>query len=148
MKVVLISCVSKKKDYPCKAVELYDSTLFKSAYEYAKRQNPDQIFILSAKYGLLKIDEIIEPYNETLNAKSIYECKTWAEAVIRNLRENYDLQNDEFVFLAGDRYRKYLLPYIKNFSIPLEGLPIGKQLKYYKDNLRGAKVEWTVRNIT
>lgn len=141
MKVVLISCVSKKKDYPCKAVELYDSTLFKSAYEYAKRQNPDQIFILSAKYGLLKIDEIIEPYNETLNAKSIYECKTWAEAVIRNLRENYDLQNDEFVFLAGDRYRKYLLPYIKNFSIPLEGLPIGKQLKYYKDNLRGAKVE-------
>ena len=41
-------------------------------------------------------------------------------------------ENDEFVFLAGDRYRKNLVPHMKNYSVPMKGLGIGKQLKYLK----------------
>ncbi|UZQ49968.1 DUF6884 domain-containing protein [Clostridium kluyveri] len=66
-KIVLISCVSKKLSYPAKAKDMYISQLFKLNFNYANFIKADNIFILSAKYGLLKLDKEIEPYNETLN---------------------------------------------------------------------------------
>ena len=76
--VVLISCTSKKKPYRCMAKELYDaSDLFIASYSWAKRKGCEA-YILSAKYGLLKEDEIIEPYNETLLDKTPKEIAEWA----------------------------------------------------------------------
>ena len=54
MKIVLISCASKKLNHKAKAGDLYISQLFKSGLRYAKSLNPDKIFILSAKYGFAK----------------------------------------------------------------------------------------------
>ena len=134
MKIVLISCVSKKLDEKSKARDLYVSPLFKYNLQYAQLLCPDKIFILSAKYGLLSLDDEIKPYNETLNNMSDAGIRNWAEMVLEKLKEVSDLENDEFVFLAGDRYRKYLLPYLKNYKIPLKGLGIGKQLGFLKKN--------------
>jgi|SRR5271157_3007623 len=128
-KIVLISCVSKKRSQRSKARELYISPLFKKNLEYAFKLAPDKIYILSAKYGLVGLDDEIEPYDLTLNTMSANEIKQWANGVLRQLSENTDLQNDYFVFLAGEKYRKYLLPFISHYDIPLEGLPIGKQLQ-------------------
>ena len=41
--IVLISCVSKKLDKPCKVKDLYVSALFKKSWEYANKINPDKI---------------------------------------------------------------------------------------------------------
>jgi hypothetical protein len=128
-KVVLISCVSRKQSNKCQARDLYVSALFKKNLHYAQRLLPDQIFILSAQYGLVGLDDEIEPYDLTLNSMSANEIKQWANSVLRQLSEKTDLQNDYFVFLAGEKYRKYLLPFISHYDIPLEGLPIGKQLQ-------------------
>ncbi len=138
MRIVLISCVAKKKSVPCKASEMYISPLFKKAFEYAKKQAPHKIYILSAKYGLLDIDTVIDPYNETLNTRNSHECKVWAENVVNSLRENCDLQNDEFIFFAGEKYRKHVISHINNYTVPLEGLPIGKQLQFYVNQQEGA----------
>ena len=54
-KVTLISCVKKKLDLKSKAQDLYQSPLFKKNLAYAKQINSDEIYILSAKYGLLKL---------------------------------------------------------------------------------------------
>jgi len=131
-RIVLISCVSKKLPYKSKVKDLYISTLFKLNYRYAQSLKPDKIFILSAKYGLLNPEEEIEPYNETLNTKSSSEIQQWANKVILDLEKQTDINNDEFIFLAGNNYRKFLIPYIKNFEIPLKGLTIGKQLSFLK----------------
>jgi len=49
----LISCTKRKKDFPCKASEMYSaSDLFRKAYAYCYK-NYDNVAILSAKYGLL-----------------------------------------------------------------------------------------------
>jgi len=40
-----------------------------------------------------------------------------------------DLQNDRFTILAGDRYRWFIMPDLRNAEVPLEGLPIGKLLQ-------------------
>lgn len=136
MKVVLISCVSKKLDKKSKASELYTSPLFKYNLQYALSLQPDKTFILSAKYGLLDLEQEIEPYNETLNQKSKEEIKLWAKQVTEQLREKSNLDEDDFIFLAGERYRKFLIPKIKHFSVPMQGLGIGKQLKFLKENTR------------
>lgn len=132
-KIVLISCVSKKLDLKAKAKNLYISPLFKYNLKYAEKLGADKIFILSAKYGLLNLEQEIETYNETLNDKNATEIKNWATEVINSLQKEIDFDNDEVIFLAGEKYRKYILPKIKNYKIPLEGLGIGKQLQYLKD---------------
>ncbi len=134
MKIVLISCSSKKLENKTKAKDLYVSNLFKLSLKYAKSLNSDKIFILSAKYGLLDLEQEIEPYNLTLNNMKDEEIKEWADKVISELKNETSLENDEFVFLAGEKYRRYLLSEVKNYSIPMQNLGIGKQLKFLKEN--------------
>ena len=135
MKVVLISCVSKKLDYKVKAKDLYISPLFKFNLRYARSLNPDKIFILSAKYGLVGLDDEIEPYDLTLKNMAISERKGWAERIIKQMSELVDFDNDEIIFLAGEKYREYLIPKLKNYKIPMKGLSIGRQLQFLKNEL-------------
>ncbi len=136
-RIVLISCVSKKRTTRAKAAELYTSTLFKYNLQYARQLNPDVIFILSAKYGLLALNDEVDPYDATLNKMAAGERKAWAAKVIKQLQIHSDLQRDHFIILAGERYRQYLLPHLASYKIPLKGLPIGKQLQYLKQQVRG-----------
>ena len=135
-KVVLISCVSKKLHHKSKAQDLYISPLFKKNLQYAKSLNPDKIFILSAKYGLLRLNEEIEPYNKTLNKMRSKEIKEWANSLLNQLKKSTDIENDEFIFLAGDNYRKFLLSHIKHYKIPMQGLSIGKQLQWLSKRIK------------
>ena len=130
MKVVLISCVSMKLNYESRVQDLYVSPLFKKNLCYARSLNPDEIFILSAKHGLLGLKEKINPYNTTLNNMKSNNINEWANQTLKQLKKETDLENDEFIFLAGNKYRKFLLPYIKHYKIPMEGLGIGKQLQW------------------
>lgn len=131
-RIVLISCASKKISFRAKAQELYSSPLFRLNLAYAKRINPDAIFIISAKYGLLGLDEEIEPYNVTLNDMSAKEIKTWARYVLDELGKQVSLQKDHFIFLAGNNYRKHFIQHTVSYEIPFDKLPIGKQLQYLK----------------
>ena len=132
-RIVLISCVSKKLSQPATAKELYVSTLFKLNLKYAEKLNPDEIFILSAKYYLLSLDEQIEPYDQTLNKMCSSEIKLWANRVLLQISEKCSIEDTEFIFLAGDKYRKYLSPNLNNVCIPLKGLRIGEQLRKLKE---------------
>lgn len=134
-KIVLISCASKKLAYKSKAEDLYISTLFRLSLAYAKKLKPDKIFILSAKYGLLNLNDEIATYNETLNNKPFSDIEIWAEKVVTDLGKMVNLKDDMFIFFAGKKYRKYILPPIKYYKIPLKGLRIGEQLRFLKNKL-------------
>ena len=135
-KVVLISCVSKKLHRKSKAQYLYVSPLFRKNLQYAKSLNSDKIFILSAKYGLLKLNEEIKPYDKTLNKMRSKEIKKWANSVLNQLKKSTDIENDKFIFLVGNNYRKFLLPYLKHYKIPMQGLSIGKQLQWLSKRIK------------
>lgn len=132
-KVVLISCVSAKLSRRSKVRDLYISTLFKLNLKYAEKLRPDKIYILSAKHGLLSLNDEISPYNQTLNEMTALEVKSWASEVLRQLRRVSNIENTKYIFLAGDRYRKYLLPALEDYTIPLQGLRIGEQLSKLKE---------------
>jgi len=128
--IVLISCVSKKLDRKSTAENIYISPLFKKNLTYAKSLKPSEIYILSAEHGLLKLTDEIEPYDKTLNNMCSNEIKEWSKKVIIQLKSLTDLKNDEFTFLAGEKYRKFLIPELNNVKIPMKGLKIGKQLQW------------------
>jgi len=132
-KIVLISCVSQKLPHKAKAKDLYVSTLFQLNLKYANRLSPDNIFVLSAKHALLELEQEIEPYEQTLNNVRIAEVKEWANNVLHQLKTVASLEEVEFIFLAGDKYRRYLLPHIKHALVPLKGLRIGEQLQRLKE---------------
>ncbi len=134
--IVLISCVSKKQGSKTTAEKIYISSLFKKSLKYAKSLSPDLILVLSAEHGILRLDQEIEPYDKTLNKMSKAESEKWARLVLKQLKTLSDLNKDNFIFLAGNNYRKNLLPEIKNYQIPMRGLKIGEQLKWLTKNTR------------
>lgn len=85
--------------------------------------------ILSEKYELLDLEMVIDPYNLTLNTMSAAENRSRAEKVLQQLGRVADIKQDHFIFLAGEKYRKNLLPHLTSYEIPIEGLTIGRQLQ-------------------
>lgn len=133
--VVLVSCASKKLGVRARAEDLYVSDLFQKSLAYARSLRPTAIFILSAKHGLVPPDQQVDPYNETLNEMRPPEIMAWSERVFEQLRTQVDVEHDHFVFLAGDKYRRYLLPRLRSVDVPMEGLRIGEQLSWLNSRL-------------
>jgi cytoplasmic iron level regulating protein YaaA (DUF328/UPF0246 family) len=137
LRIALISCTKLKQNYPCASSEMYQkSTLFKKASGYINELNYDKWFILSAKYGLVSPNEIIEPYDETLNNMKSTQIKVWSDSVLNELMKN---TIEEVDFYAGEKYRKYIIPQLEGkgikCNVPLKGLGIGQQLGFYTREL-------------
>lgn len=132
---VFLSCVKTKQDTRCTAQEMYTSDLFKKSLAYAKKLQPSRIYILSAKYGLLELTDVIEPYNATLVGANQKTCKRWAYMVYKQMQEKGINFNEEAIFLCGQNYRKYLITKFTNAAAPLKHLGIGQQLAFYAKEL-------------
>lgn len=135
-KIVLLSCGKKKVDHRTQAQSLYAGSLFVKSLAYARRMNPDAIFILSAKHGVLELDEELEPYDQTLVGMDQDSIRRWSEKVLIQLSERSNLAEDHFTFLVGDNYRRYLGPHLVHSSVPMRGLTIGRQLQFLEAQLR------------
>lgn len=132
---IFIGCVKKKLNYPEKAKNIYISDFFKKSYEFAETYNGN-IYILSAKYGLLTPDTVIAPYDKTLNNMSEKQKKNWAYKVYKQMQEKNINFEEKAIFLAGVNYRKYIKSLFKDYEEPLKGLGIGKQLQYMNKKIK------------
>lgn len=131
--VVLISCTKSKRSYACAAKELYDkSQLFRESYKYAKKFDCP-IFILSAKYGLVSENQIIEPYEESLAQKTDVDKEHWARKVAEEALKSFAPDQTRFIILAGRDYYEKLLPYFQNYELPLRGMQIGERIAALSD---------------
>ncbi len=128
--VVLIACSSRKLGRPDRAERLYRGTLFRASLDWAHSKDPDAICILSARHGLVDLDQEIAPYDLTLNKLPVDEVRAWAENVFRQLTSRFDPRRDRFVFLAGERYRRFLVPRLAHVELPLTGLTYGQQVSW------------------
>lgn len=82
---------------------------------------------------MLEPETIIEPYDLHLGKTSKDYRIKWSQNVLNDLKEKTNLENDEFIILAGNDYMKYLIEHIPNNYNPVKGLGIGKQLKFFKE---------------
>lgn len=129
--IVLLSCVATKLPEPAPARELYASPLFRNSLAYAISLKPDDIVILSAKYYVVSLNKVIAPYDKTLLNMPEEEIREWAVQVLKILADKYNLDEDKFIILAGEKYRKYITPQLAHWNAPLKGLRIGQQLSWY-----------------
>lgn len=145
----LISCVSKKHPGAAQAKDLYDSALFAKSRAFVERRC-DSWFVLSAKYGLVESADVIEPYEETLNAKSRRERDQWADRVWAVLRQRLR-PDDRITILAGERYRESLVPLIAEYGchvdVPMQGLGIGRQLQWLSRQLEQPRRDRDVERL-
>lgn len=127
---VLIACGKAKLPRAAPAAELYQGTLFRLSLRYARSLSPDSVYILSALHGLLEAEQVVEPYDVTLNGMPQADRRAWSERVLGQLRAVADLQEDRFTVLAGSRYREHILPHLANAEVPMQGMRIGEQQQY------------------
>lgn len=130
--VILIACGRKKHSHESEAQYMYISPFFRKSRDYATLSG-NHWYVLSGKYGLLRPDSIIRPYDLSLKHFDKGEQKTWAKRVLESLQQVVK-EEDTITFLAGLPYRKNLVPTLRElgYSIdtPLKGMSIGKQMKW------------------
>ena len=136
----LVSCVSRKAACPAPAEVLYTSEWFRKARSYVLRQMRlgDQWFILSAEHGLVDPKHEVAPYDTTLNRMSNAERDDWSRRVLQQLDPKL-CPGDDIILLAGSRYRAGIVPALRangfSVKVPMEKLPIGRQLAWLKARL-------------
>lgn len=112
-KLILLGCVKKKHGKGAAVKDLYSSVLWKyrRAYAVAHRNGASvPWFILSAKHGVLRPDDWIEPYDVTLNAMKRPQLERWAQQVSQELLDIlrfYGLQQRVIEIHAGKNYADY-----------------------------------------
>ena len=123
-RIAIVSCVKQKRTSAAPARDLYVSELFRGLRRFAEAR-ADAWYILSAEHGLLHPDQVVAPYERTLNTMRKPERLAWAAQVI---------------LLAGARYRETIEPFLRGKGyevlVPLQGMALGKQLQYLKGNAR------------
>ena len=129
----LVSCVGQKSAVATRAQDIYTSDWFRKARAYVEASESPW-FILSAEHGLVAPDDVIAPYEKTLNQMGVAERKAWAKRVLAQMDRNLPICDDIVVF-AGARYREFLMDYLKRHArrvvVPMEGLRIGEQLSWF-----------------
>jgi cytoplasmic iron level regulating protein YaaA (DUF328/UPF0246 family) len=138
MKIILISCVKGKCDRPMIAKELYKGPLFKNSLCVARKLQNDEskIFILSAKYHLVSLNELISPYDLTVKNFSDTQKEEWGNKVISELKKVSNIESDEYITLAGKEYINPISE-IKNLHDYLGTRNYGQRTSFLKSICNG-----------
>jgi hypothetical protein len=147
--IILIGCGKTKRPGPAAARDLYIGPLFCAARCYAEASGLPW-FILSAEHGLVAPDQVIEPYDFTLNSAPHDYKQRWASRVLRSLNRHLQAEGYQgqvtLKIHAGANYVDPLRSRRDHFAIstrvkhklsyaieaPLKGLTLGKRLQWYK----------------
>jgi hypothetical protein len=137
MRIGLVGCVKGKRSSSAPARDLYTSALFLGRRAFIE-STCDRWFILSAKHGLVDPDDVLDPYDETLNGASEAHRRQWSARVLGQLELHFpDLHGLIFEAHAGSAYLDHgLAAGIEArgavVECPTAGLPFGQQLAFYK----------------
>ena len=102
--IVLVGCGSKKRDKALPAKDLYLGGLVRTGLARAcALAGEDAVFIVSAKHGLLALDEHTEPYELSLRTMPRTEREAWGNRVAEQLAKRGVL-GARFVALMGETY--------------------------------------------
>lgn len=128
---VFLSCTATKATQPCAAKDMYISSFFKKSLAYARTKVKDSdIYILSAKHGLLNLNDNIKPYSKTLVDMSIDSRKAWAHKVLQQMKDHNISFNKKALFLTGEKYNEFVAGFFKDSETPYQGKTIGYILQW------------------
>ena len=136
MQATLIQCTKSKRDEAAAARDLYDDSDYyckMRAYALARDQ---PWFILSAKHGLLRPRERVEPYDDF--GLSEDQCKEIAQSLASMCVTEVEL-------IAGSKYSNPLTPELERYGIEViercRGLKIGSRMARLSELIHEVKNE-------
>ncbi len=134
-RVLLVGCVKGKGPGPAPARELYTSDLFRKRRHYADASGAPWC-ILSALHGLVRPDDLLEPYDLALAKQPAAYRDRWGRDVVEQLEAHLaPLRDTTFEMHAGAAYvdavRRRLEAAGARVLLPLRGLTQGQQLAWY-----------------
>lgn len=119
--IVVISCGAKKQAVPSRAINLYQGSYFKAARNWARSVAPDaRIFIMSAKYGLLPANKVVEPYNLRMG-----QAGSVTVATLRQQARALMIDREVAIVVAGGAYAKMARQVWADIRTPFAAQPHG-----------------------
>jgi hypothetical protein len=106
--LIITECTKEKLGYTnsikAPAKKMYQGRLFRTVKEYAEAMKFDYV-IISAKYGLLFPEDVIEGYEKTLKTKGEIEgIRCLVEKKLKPILNKYE----KILVIAGEKYREVL----------------------------------------
>lgn len=114
--ILLVSCGKRKSSVSCQAKEMYNSFRFQQIKTIAENLKV-RWYIMSAKYGLLDPESIIEPYDMCLSNCSDKYQQQWAKGIVgKFIGIN---KSTTFAVIANDEYSRNVVPMLvaEGFSV-------------------------------
>ncbi|MBI5285320.1 MAG: hypothetical protein HY874_09525 [Chloroflexi bacterium] len=133
---VFIGCVKSKLPGRHRARDLYTSALFRGRVQHAESISAPW-WVLSAKYGLVASDDLIDDYDVSLVDASVEVRTKWANRVLQQIDDRIGFIAGKHIEIhAGDQYRdpslmRGLEARGAIVSVPLLGMLFGRQLAWY-----------------
>lgn len=150
--LILLGCVATKNKTAMPAKDLYASALWRKRRSYAEASGKPWL-ILSAEYGLVDPDQVIEPYDKYMGHQNRDYREQWsrvtADGVISWAR---GLGAHSVEIHAGNAYVEFGLERALRAAgleviRPLEGLRQGEQLAWYPTDGRELSLPSTARTV-
>jgi hypothetical protein len=116
MTIYLVACGKEKVQHSIKARGMYTGSYFKACLKYAESQSNDGIFILSAKYGLVELEEIIQPYDLVIGDDGSVNTD-----YIKSQATEKGILYENIIVLGGKKYVKFIQKIWPNATCPLSG---------------------------
>jgi hypothetical protein len=141
-RIGLVGCGKRKLRHAAPAQELYVGPLFRGRRAYVDR-TCSRWFILSAKHGLVDPEQVLEPYDMTLDDASAEERRRWSRWVIGELHARLgNLASKTFEAHAGVNYLDFgLVDQLEREGArvyrPAKGLSIFDQQAFYSRQMSG-----------
>ncbi|MGV9649802.1 DUF6884 domain-containing protein [Streptomyces sp. NPDC003554] len=138
--LVVIPCGSSKLSRAARAVDMYIGSYHRACRKAADALQPDRVLILSARYGLLGLDDVIEPYDtshgttDAITAHALLEQATARDIVFL----------DPVVALGGARHVSLVRSIWPHVLAPLAGAGgMGRQMARLAAMSKGSEADLT-----
>lgn len=154
--LILVGCGAAKRAEACEARELYTGCLFADRRGYAEATGAEWR-ILSAARGLVDPDQQLEPYDQRLQDLPEVERAAWALVVARQILDELDdtvrLRDLRVEIHASAAYAHQLRDVlhalgVREVALPVEGLGIGQQRRWYAEARRRARLGLGPRRVS
>lgn len=131
--ICLVSDSKSQRHMKSLAENLFSSALFQKSKAYATTKCT-RWYILSARYGLIEPNQLIEPYGMMFDDLPGEQKFKWGQQVLASILQQRIVTYDVIVLLAGASYQAYLLPVLQarryTVETPLKGLSAVDQLAW------------------
>jgi hypothetical protein len=115
--LAIIPCGARKREGRHAARDLYVGPYFRAALRWAETSGADRVLVLSAKHGLLGLDELVDAYDLTFGQTgSVTAAEVEQQAYLRLVRHTRPVQ-----CVGGAAYRSVVRQVWPWATSPVDG---------------------------